>query len=170
MLSASDKQVLNSQSVVELGVRFDGERSLLGSSAARLLRTIWVSLYLLRGGRWSQKEAQVVLGRWVFILQFRRAAMCVLSRSWAAVETLAKTCEQERSFAGAGEVDMLGAAVADRLDGPVRRTCDVLRCLRNRWSIGSERGSHLVWKVAGDSPVRHQAETFGGAGGGAFNL
>ena len=87
VLSASDKQVLNSQSVVELGVRFDGERSLLGSSAARLLRTIWVSLYLLRGGRWSQKEAQVVLGRWVFILQFRRAAMCVLSRSWAAVET-----------------------------------------------------------------------------------
>ncbi|CAL1164317.1 unnamed protein product [Cladocopium goreaui] len=87
VLSAEDKQVLNSRAVVELGVRFDGERGLLGASASRLLKTIWVSLYLLRNGRWSQKEAQVVLGRWVFILQFRRAAMSVLAKSWRAVES-----------------------------------------------------------------------------------
>ena len=34
--------------------------------------------------------------------------------------------------------------------------------------VCSEHGTHLVWKVAGDSPVRLQAETVGGAGGGAF--
>ena len=86
VLSAADKQVLNSREVVELGVRFDGQRGLLGCSGMRLLKTIWVSLYLLRNGRWSRKEAQVVLGRWVFILQYRRAAMAVLSKSWKAIE------------------------------------------------------------------------------------
>eukprot|EP00435_Cladocopium_sp_Y103_P009201 s976_g2.t1 len=86
VLSATDKQVLDSKEVVELGVRFDGSRGLLGASESRLLKTIWASLYLLRRGHWSQKEAQVVLGRWIFILQFRRAAMGTLSRSWRAVE------------------------------------------------------------------------------------
>ena len=87
VLSAEDKQVFNSPNVVELGVRFDGKRGLLGASAARILTAIWLSVYLQRG-RWSQKEAQVVLGRWIFILQFRRAAMGVLSRSWTAVSTI----------------------------------------------------------------------------------
>ena len=87
VLSASDKQVLQSKEVVELGIRFDGSQGLLGGSPERLLRTIWATLYLLRHGRWSQREAQVVLGRWVFLLQFRRAGMGFLSRCWKAVES-----------------------------------------------------------------------------------
>ena len=86
VLSAADKQVLDSREVVELGVRFDGQRGLLGCSGSRLLKTIWATLYLLRQGRWSQREAQVVLGRWVFILQYRRAAMGTLSKCWKAIE------------------------------------------------------------------------------------
>ena len=34
---------------------------------------------------WCRREAQVVLGRWIFVLQFRRPAMSVLSRSWEAI-------------------------------------------------------------------------------------
>lgn len=87
VLSAQDKQVLRSTEVVELGIRFDGKRHLLGASSERLLKTIWSTLYLFRRGRWSQKEGQIILGRWIFVLQFRRAAMGTLSKSWKALET-----------------------------------------------------------------------------------
>lgn len=50
------------------------------------MRTMWASILLLRQRGGSKKEIQVVLGRWVFILQFRRAAMGILSRAWEAVE------------------------------------------------------------------------------------
>ena len=40
---------------------------------------------LLREGA-SSKEGQIVLGRWVFILQFRRQAMGVLSKAWNALD------------------------------------------------------------------------------------
>ena len=86
VLTAADKQVLAAKQVTELGVRSDGEHKLLGVSQTRLLKTIWSSLYILGGPPWSKKEVQVVLGRWIFVLQFRRAAMSVLSKSWRAVE------------------------------------------------------------------------------------
>lgn len=82
VLSAADKQVLRSK----VGVRLDGVKGLLGASPARTLRTIWASIYLFQRGVWSKREAQVVLGRWVFLLQFRRAAMGSLSNCWRAIE------------------------------------------------------------------------------------
>ena len=87
ILTAEDKQVLGSTSVTELGVRVDGVHGLVGASPERLLKTSLVTLHLLRSKTWSKKEAQIVLGRWIFILQYRRAAMGVLSKSWDCVET-----------------------------------------------------------------------------------
>ena len=88
VLTADDKQVLGALDAVELGIRLDGHHGLLGASAERLFKTSLATIRILqlRGG--SKKEAQIVLGRWVFILQFRRAAMGVLSRSWDAIESL----------------------------------------------------------------------------------
>ena len=85
ILTAEDKQVLASSSVTELGVRLDGSEGLLGGSPERLFKTCLATIHLLLRKGWSQKEAQVVLGRWVFILQFRRPAMCILARSWDAI-------------------------------------------------------------------------------------
>ena len=87
ILTAEDKQVLGSTVATELGVRLDGETGLLGASAERIHKTCLASLHLLTKPTWSRKEAQVVLGRWIFILQYRRAAMGLLSRSWEATET-----------------------------------------------------------------------------------
>ena len=87
ILTAEDKQVLSSASAVELGVRIDGRQGLLGASPGRLLKTIFATLYLLGKQLWSRKETQIVLGRWVFILQFRRAAMGMLSKSWQVIES-----------------------------------------------------------------------------------
>ena len=66
ILTAEEKQVLDSPEVVELGVRIDGQRGLLGASPARTLKTLWASVHLLRTSRWDKRLAQVILGRWVF--------------------------------------------------------------------------------------------------------
>lgn len=86
ILTAEDKQVMSKPEVTELGVRFDGTRGLLGSSPERLLKTIFVSLHHIMNSLWSKREAQIILGRWIFILQFRRAGMCSLARSWEVLE------------------------------------------------------------------------------------
>ena len=86
VLTAEDKQVLGNPTVTELGLRVDGTQKLLGSSPERLLKTMYATLHFIRRGNWSKKEAQIILGRWVFILQYRRAAMSVLARSWEVVE------------------------------------------------------------------------------------
>lgn len=86
VLTAKDKQVVGVHCATELGVRIDGVLGLLGGSPERVLKTVYVTLHHLANAWWSKKEAQVVLGRWIFLLQYRRAAMGVLSRSWQVLE------------------------------------------------------------------------------------
>ena len=86
VLTAEDKQVIGESTVTELGVRVDGKHGLLGASTERVFKTILASLYILSKQQYSKKEVQIVLGRWVFILQYRRAAMGMLSRSWQVIE------------------------------------------------------------------------------------
>ena len=86
ILSAADKQVINANVVTELGVRFDGVEKLLGSSPERILKTVLSTLHVLTTKNWNKREVQIVLGRWIFILQFRRAAMGCLSRCWESLE------------------------------------------------------------------------------------
>eukprot|EP00435_Cladocopium_sp_Y103_P031029 s3055_g7.t2 len=94
VLTADDKQVLGSNLAVELGVRLDGERGLLGASAERVYRTSLATLQVLLKSATSQKEAQIILGRWIFILQYRRAGMGVLSQAWNALEGSWPTARQ----------------------------------------------------------------------------
>ena len=96
VLTADDKQVLASPEAVELGIRLDGIEGLLGGSPERVLKTCFATIHLLRSGAISKKDMQVVLGRWVFLLQFRRAAMGILSRSWEAVESKWATGRQRQ--------------------------------------------------------------------------
>lgn len=56
------------------------------------------TLYLLQQKKWSKRLGQVVLGRWAFILQYGRAAMAVLSRSWEAIEAHWPTPPQRTRF------------------------------------------------------------------------
>lgn len=81
VLNVPEKQVRGAAVVTELGVQLDGRHGLLGSSPARLLRTIWSSLHVTERSYFNKKESQVVLGRWIFILQFRRAAMSVFLKA-----------------------------------------------------------------------------------------
>ena len=87
ILTAEDKQVLGSKSVVELGVRIDGINGLVGASSDRIFKTSLATMYHLLNPVWSKKEAQIIMGRWIFILQYRRAAMGVLSKAWRCLES-----------------------------------------------------------------------------------
>eukprot|EP00435_Cladocopium_sp_Y103_P016983 s2158_g4.t1 len=87
VLTADDKQVLGAEQATELGIRIDGKNGLLGASPERIFKTCLATLRILKTHAISPKETQVVLGRWIFVLQFRRPAMAVLARAWAALET-----------------------------------------------------------------------------------
>eukprot|EP00435_Cladocopium_sp_Y103_P028366 s1320_g7.t1 len=118
VLTAEDKQVLNSPEATELGIRFDGINGLLGCLPGRLMKTMWASIHLLQQNGATKKEMQVILGRWVFVLQFRRAGMGVLSRAWDAVER--SWCRPQLRNALVREIQMLMCL------GPLLQ-CD-LRC------------------------------------------
>ena len=82
VLNVPDKHVLGAREVVELGVRLNGDCGLIGASPQRVLNLVVVTLLLLEKKEPKRRWVQVVLGRWVFILQFKRQGMAILSRCW----------------------------------------------------------------------------------------
>ena len=82
VLCAVDKHVYSSTVATELGVQINSPQGLIGASADRIYRNVMGSLALVQRHRASLKMVQIILGRWIFILQYRRPAMSVLSRSW----------------------------------------------------------------------------------------
>ena len=82
VLCSPEKHVFRASVATELGVQLNGPDGLIGASSARIFRTILASLALLGRRQAKTKHVQIVLGRWIFILQYRRAAMSTLSRSW----------------------------------------------------------------------------------------
>ena len=82
VLCAEDKHVLSAQDATELGVHLNGEQGLVGAGPQRLHRLLVATLMLLGERLPKIKWVQIVLGRWVFALQFRRPAMAILSQSW----------------------------------------------------------------------------------------
>jgi len=82
VLCAEDKHVLSAQDATELGVHLNGEQGLVGAGPQRLHRLLVATLMLLGERLPKVKWVQIVLGRWVFALQFRRPAMAILSQSW----------------------------------------------------------------------------------------
>ena len=72
VLSSEKKKVTGSEQVQERGAQFDGDAKLLGVSSSRLLRLFQTTCVLLSKRRFPRKWLQVVFGRWVHVLQFRR--------------------------------------------------------------------------------------------------
>ena len=82
VLCAADKHVYSSTVATELGVQINSPLGVMGASADRIYRNVMGSLALVQKHRASIKMVQIILGRWIFILQYRRPVMSVLSRSW----------------------------------------------------------------------------------------
>ena len=94
VLSSEKKKVTGREQVQELGAQFDGDARLLGVSSSRLLRLFQTTCVLLSKRRFPRKWLQVVLGRWVHVLQFRRAGMASLHRVWKWLSNKKISCSQ----------------------------------------------------------------------------
>lgn len=82
VLCSEDKHVRSAQVATELGVQINGPLGLMGASSDRIYKALLATLGLLSHGPPKVKQLQILLGRWIFILQYRRVAMSILSRSW----------------------------------------------------------------------------------------
>ena len=87
VLNVPEKHVIGAREVVELGVRSTGDQGLVGASPLRVRKLIVVTLLLLQRKFPKRRWAQVILGRWIFVLQFKRQGMAVLSRCWQYIRT-----------------------------------------------------------------------------------
>lgn len=82
VISSEKKRVVNAQQVQELGARFDGSTKVLGVSAERMVKLLQTTCLVLSRRRVPRKWLQVVAGRWVHVLQFRRAGMSIAQVIW----------------------------------------------------------------------------------------
>ena len=85
VLSSEKKKKVAVSLAEELGAEIDGLQKTLGASCERLLKTIHLTLFILSKPFLRRKELQILLGRWIFILQFRRPGMSILNDVWAMI-------------------------------------------------------------------------------------
>ena len=85
IVSSEKKRVSASPVVQELGSNLDGIRSTIGVSGERFLRLGLCSLLVIGSRRLEKKMLQIIGGRWVHVLQFRRPGMCVLQNIWKMI-------------------------------------------------------------------------------------
>ena len=85
VLNSISKRVSNASSATELGAELDGKIGTLGPTAERLIRLIQSTLVVIGKKNLNHKWVQVIAGRWVHILAFRRPGMVVLDRVWTFI-------------------------------------------------------------------------------------
>ena len=96
VLSSEKKRVTAAATIGELGDEVDGESQTLGISTEKLTKVIQATLWMLSQKYLNRKHVQILAGRWVFILQFRRPGMAVLMTaglSCVEISRLRRACE-----------------------------------------------------------------------------
>ena len=82
IVSSVKKRVVSAAEIQELGSNINGEVNTIGISGERFLKIVLATFYVLGCRRLERKLLQIVGGRWIHALQFRRAGMCVLQDIW----------------------------------------------------------------------------------------
>ena len=91
VISSSKKRQHAVSEAQELGAWVDGRTGTLGGSPERFLKLIHATLFVLGRPQLSKKLVQIIAGRWVHILQFRRPGMSLLDNTWKFI-TSSKFC------------------------------------------------------------------------------
>ena len=89
--------VLHRQAL-ELGAKIHGRDGWLGVEPHRLLKVLKLSLWLAFRPNLRKKSLQICLGRWMHVLQFRRAAMSHFSAVWDFLTVARKRREWQARF------------------------------------------------------------------------
>lgn len=79
---SKDKSVCNATEAQELGAFISGRGQWVGASPERLLKVIRTTLFVVSLPKLQRKTLQVLMGRWIFILQFRRPGMAHFEKVW----------------------------------------------------------------------------------------
>ena len=82
VLSSAKKKKAAVARIEELGAEINSDRRSLGVTLERWLGILQVTMFLLSKDYMTKKDLQVVLGRWTFMMQFRRPAMAVFDQVW----------------------------------------------------------------------------------------
>ena len=85
VLSSEKKRVSGSHVITELGAEVNGTLQTLGLGTEKLMKIIIATLWTLKQRFISTKQLQIVSGRWVFALQFRRPGMSFLNVIWKMI-------------------------------------------------------------------------------------
>ena len=82
VLSSAKKRKASEKRIEELGAEISSDQRSLGVTVHRWLGLLHTTLFLLSKKYINRKELQVVLGRWTFMMQFRRPAMSIFDEVW----------------------------------------------------------------------------------------
>ena len=85
VISSKKKRVANAVEAEELGARFGGNMQFLGVTGERLIRLCQTTLLVLSRTFLLRKWLEVVCGRWIHVLQFRRAGLSGLQYVWKVI-------------------------------------------------------------------------------------
>ena len=99
VISSEKKRKASEKRIEELGAEVCSKTRSLGVSLKRWLSLIHVTIFLLSKKFISRKHLQVVLGRWTFMMQFRRPAMAIFDEVWGMASGTMK--KRKASAAGA---------------------------------------------------------------------
>lgn len=94
VVSSKKKMVVDSGRVEELGAEINGGEKMVGGSTSRFLGVVRATLWLLAQRFLVKKWVQIVAGRWVFLMQFRRPTMCLFNDVWTFVSSPKKSSPQ----------------------------------------------------------------------------
>ena len=94
VVSSEKKRVAGAPVVQELGAVLDGDSQYLGMSGERLVKLCQSTFLILSKRRLSRKWLQVICGRWIHVLQYRRAGMCILHEVWGVISGKSQKVKQ----------------------------------------------------------------------------
>ena len=86
IISSSSKVVTEQRSATELGAFIGGKGQWIGAGPDRMLKLEKSTLWVLSKRQISRKLLQIIMGRWVFAMQFRRPFMAHFEEVWKAWE------------------------------------------------------------------------------------
>ena len=85
IVSSEKKRVVAASEVQELGACLDGKNNTVGVSGERFLKVAVATMFVIGSRRMERKLLQIIGGRWVHILQFRRPGMACLQNLWKMI-------------------------------------------------------------------------------------
>ena len=85
---SSDKTTSREERCEKLGALVDGKRGILGVTSVRALDFISLVLYVAGQERVPTKWMQIVLGKFVHLVQFRRPLLKFVKHGWSRIHSL----------------------------------------------------------------------------------